>query len=84
MITTKVKPGRTIITGIQSSNVQYLEYDHNSKELIAGLKTGKYLYKEVDPKDIDKLVEAYQNETSVGKEFNRLIVKGGYKYEKIQ
>lgn len=81
---TKVKPGRTIITGIKSSNVEYLEYDHNSKELIAGLKTGKYLYKEVDPKDIDKLVEAYQNETSVGKVFNQLIVKGGYKYEKIQ
>ena len=83
MITTKIKPGRTIITGIQSSNVQYLEYGHDSKELIAGLKTGRYLYKEVDLKDINKLVEAYQNKTSVGKEFNRLIVKGGYKYEKL-
>lgn len=80
---TKIKSGRTIITGIKSSNVEYLEYDHNTRDLIAGLKTGKYLYKEVDPEDFNQLERAYIEQVSVGKEFNRLIVKGGYKYERL-
>ena len=78
-----IKDGKTVITGINSSNVHSLEYNYETKELIATLKTGKYSYKNVD-KQVFLLIEAaYINQDSVGREFNRLIVKGGYEYEKL-
>lgn len=74
---------RTILMNIKSSNVFYLEYNSSTHELIAELKTGKYSYKDVALDDFLKIKEAYINKSSVGKVFNQLIVKGGYKYEKL-
>lgn len=73
----------TILMNIKSSNVFYLEYNSSTHELIAELKTGKYSYKDVALDDFLKLKEAYINKSSVGTVFNQLIVKGGYKYEKL-
>lgn len=73
----------TILMNVKSSNVFYLRYNHSTHELIAELKTGKYSYKDVAEDDFLKLKEAYTNKSSVGKVFNQLIVKGGYKYEKL-
>lgn len=73
----------TILMNVKSSNVFYLAYNHSTHELIAELKTGKYSYKDVAEVDFLKLKEAYLNKSSVGKVFNQLIVKGGYKYEKL-
>ena len=78
-----IKDGKTVITGINSSNVHSLEYNHETKELIATLKTGKYSYKNVDKQAFLLIEAAHINKDSVGKEFNRLIVKGGYEYEKL-
>lgn len=79
----KVVEGKTLLMGIKSSNVHSLEYNAQTKELKAQLRTGTYLYKGIDKETMKSLEVAYMNGESVGKEFNRLIVKGGFKYEKL-
>ena len=79
----KFEPGKTILTDIQSSNVQSMEYNAPTQELKVKLKTGTYLYKDVPQRVFDILELAYLQGQSVGQAFNKQVVKGGYTYEKL-
>tara|TARA_B100000768_G_scaffold38276_1_gene37017 strand:+ start:2771 stop:3001 length:231 start_codon:yes stop_codon:yes gene_type:complete len=62
-----------------SSTIVSSSYVYETKELFIGFKHGTYLYKEVDEKDYNEFRDA----TSQGIALNN-IIKGVYKYEKIE
>lgn len=70
----------------KSSNVNWLSYDLSSHILFASLgKDNKeYAYKSVPVDVYNQLLVADQKGDSVGELFNKLVVKGGYKYEKLK
>lgn len=70
---------RVLFAQFDSSNLQSLAYCVTSQTVFAVFKTSpekRYLYLEVPPKTFFKVMAA----ESVGTEFSKRIVKGGFKF----
>ena len=68
-----------------SSNINSLTYNPKTKTLLASLGKDRkqYSYKDVPGSIYEQLKEADKKGESVGKLFNELVIKGGFKYERL-
>jgi len=69
------------LTKTESSNVASLAYQDKTKTAFVTFKNGSlYEYKNVDVEDFNALMDA----ESVGQHLNRVFLKKGFEYEKLE